>query len=478
MRMTYGRIQAGAMPGHSSLAVGGILTATLLCVGGALLVTVYESVLPLLFPLLLTAPIVFFLSLERERGRAEIAIFARSIAVGMVAAGIASYYAYVQLDPYQLGSDAASFYELSSQSGPARTLQDLRTITEGAGAVVLWGWFYDLAAIVGFPREPYVGISINIVIVAVAAVISLRSARCLYGEDDYRFSRLILFFTIAGNMWLFAGLHLRDSSIFLIVVMLAHFWIAYLAELKHSKVVVAVMATLLSMPLLEVLRKEFFYIPLMVGFIALLCLNFSRGRGDTRFITLVSIFFGLALAGVGLVAFGEDVQRLLFTGQQTYSEAAIADARSGSLGTALIVEQPLLIRIGLGVPYLFYFPIPFWSGFSGEGAILLFKSINAVAFYFISAFLFAGGFLILSDKRLRSPAFLFVLLVPFAFSISVALTSLESRHLGVFMSLFFLIGLLPDLRETAERNLVRFSLILIVVVVALVHAAWFALRYA
>jgi hypothetical protein len=316
------------------------------------------------------------------------------------------------------------------------------------------------------------------VLVAATAVVCARSASCLYGEDDYRFNRLILFFTISGNMWLFAGIHLRDASILFIIMLIAHAWIAYLSQLEHRKFAIAAIATLIAMPILEVLRKEFFYVPLLMGALALFCLNFSRGRGDNRFITLVSIVFGLVLAAVAIAAFGEQIQTLLLSGQETYATNAIENARSGSLGNALIVEQALPIRVALGVPYLLYFPIPFWAGFADESALLGFKSLNALSFYFISAFLFAGGFMILTIKQLRSPGFLFTLLVPLVFSVTVALTSLESRHFGVFLPLIFLVGLLPDYRVASERRLVRFLLALTFASVVLIHLAWFVVRYA
>jgi hypothetical protein len=463
---------------RTSVANEALVTVVLFAVAAAILVAMYGSALPLLFALLLFAPAALCLTLLPNRTSADMRVFGRSFAIGLLAAGIASYYAIVLLDPFQLSSDASSFFELSSQAGPARSLQDLQTITEGAGAIVLWSWFYNLAALFGFPREPYIGILINVFLVAIAAVVCARSARRLYGDDEYRIRRLILFFTISGDMWLLAGVHLRDSVIFLMIALLTHAWIVYLSDLKHSRIIVAVLATVIAMPVLQVMRKEFFYVPLMVAFIAIVCLNFSRGRGDDRFITLVSVVGGLLLLLVAAVVFGPQIETLLLAGRETYGGAAIADSRSGSLGTALIVQQPLPIRIALGVPYLYYFPIPFWVGFSDESAIQLFKSINALSFYPISAFSFAGAFLILRNRQLRSPAFLFLVLVPLVFSVSIALTSLETRHLAAFMSLFFLVGLMPDFRNPAERGVLRLSLFFTAASMVLVHAAWFTLRYA
>lgn len=457
----------------------GILTTSLLfIVGGLLSIATYGTPLAMVFPVLLAVPIFFVLVLRRERFPAAAAIFARSFAVGVLAAGIAAYYAIVLRDPYQLASDASSFFELSSRAGPARSLQDLQTITEGAGAVVLWRWFYDISAAIGFPREPYIGVSINVILVASTAVICAASARLLYGEDEYRTGRLLLFFTISGNMWLFAGIHIRDASILFIVMLLCHFWIAYLAQLQHRRVAVAAIATLLAMPLLEVLRAEFFYVPLLIGSVALASLNFSRGRGDNRFISLVSLVFGLVLAATAMIAFGDQIQAMFLTGREGYSDLSLAEARSGSLGTALIVEQPTLIRIALGVPYLYFFPIPFWIGALDPTVIMLFKSLNAVSFYFISAFLFAGAYMIVTNGRLRSPAFLFALGVPLTFSVSIALTSLETRHLGVFLPLFFLVSLMPDFRVLEQRRLLRVTFTLIALMMVFIHATWAVLRYA
>ena len=470
--------RTAAPPAQRLLTRSLLTTGLLVALGGSLLVSTYGSVLALLFPLLLAAPVAFYLLLKARRNTAEVVIFARSFAIGLLAAGIASYYAIVLLDPFQLASDASSFFELSSQAGPARSVQDLQTVTEGAGAVVLWSWFYNAAAAIGFPREPYVGISVNIVLVAMSAFICSRIAQRMYGDDEYRSNRLVLFFSISGNMWLFAGLHIRDGSILFVVMLLCYWWIDYLAQLRHRKLVPAALGTLVAMPILQVLRAEFFYVPMLIGILALLCLNFSRGRGDNRFITLVSILFGLTLIAVAVIAFGDQIQAMFATGQQGYSDLSLQEARSGSLGAALIVEQAAPIRIALGVPYLYYFPIPAWAGFADVTAILLFKSINALSFYFLSGFLFAGIYMILTNKQLRSPAFLFALAVPLAFSVSIALTSLESRHLGVFLPLFYVVALLPDLRADADRRLVKFTMTATVIGMIFIHLVWFALRYA
>lgn len=454
------------------------LSAVLFGLGGGLQIWLYESLAPVVFVLSLAMPVVLALMLRRGTSGQEINIFLRSLSTGLFAAGIASYYAIVLLDVFQLDSDASSFFELASQAGPARSIQDLRTITEGAGAVVLWSWFYNAANFLGFPREPYIGISINVLVVALATVVCARSARAIYGEDEYRFQRLVVFVTISGMLWLFAGIHIRDSVIFLAIAILGHFWISYLSELKTRKLMPALAATGIMMPILQTLRAEFFYVPLLIGAIGLASLNFSRGRGDSRFIMLLSTVLGAILVAVALFIFGDEIQRLLFMGQESYTASSLEDSRSGSLGSALIVNQTLLVRLALGIPYLFYFPIPFWSGLVDQSAIQLFKSLNALSFYFISAFVFVGAFRIAVVPQLRSPAFVFILFTPLLLSAVVAFTSLETRHFGAFLSFFFLVGLLPDSRIETEAKMIRLSFAVVVIGMAIIHGAWFALRYA
>lgn len=464
-------------PGTRRMPMGPLLTTALAIAGSVLLVVSYGNVLPVIFVFILTFPIAGWLATRGVDSRQDLTIFLRSIAVGLLASGIGAYYAVILRDPYQLASDAASFFQLASQAGPARSLQDLATITEGAGAVVLWHWIYNAAAVLGFPREPYIGISANIVLVATSMVVCSRSARSLFGHDEYRFGRLMLFVTICGDLWLFAGLHLRDSSILLTVAVVMHFWVRYLAQLEHKRVMAAMAATLAAMPLLSVLRQEFFYVPLLIGVIGIACLNFSRGRGDTRFITTVSVLFGAALAVIALVVFGRDILNMFSAGQETYGDLVSSQSRSGSLGSALIVERGTFLRIILGVPYLLYFPIPFWTVLTDNSAISLFKGIHAVSFYAISAFLWTGAYMIVTQRHLRSPAFLFVLLVPLVLAVSITLTSLETRHLGVFMPSIFLVALLPDYRVPAERAKLRLALFTIFSVMALVHIAWLAIRF-
>lgn len=455
-----------------------ITTALLFVAGASLQIWLYASILPLVFILLVSSPVFLWLLLRGDTMSAEFSIFSRTLAIGNFAAGIAAYFAIVLLDPYQIASDASSFFEMSSRAGPARSIQDLQTITEGAGAVVLWTWFYDFANALGFPRLPYVGIAMNVLMVAFASIICLRSARSLYGNDEYRFKRLELFFSFSGVLWLFAGVHIRDSVIFFAVVVLAHFWIIYLSQLDKAKLLPAISVTGLLMPGLQVLRNEFFYVPLLIAAIALLALNFSRGRGDSRFIMMLSMLLCTALIFVAAIVFGSQIEQLLLLGQESYGTQSLEEARSGSLGISLIVEQILPIRLALGIPYLLYFPIPFWIGFNGESAVQLFKSVNALSFYIVSAFAFAGMARIALSRQLRSPAFVFVAVTPIALSAVIALTSLETRHFGAFVSFLFLAGLLPDMRDKRDARLTRFLVIMVLLAMSLVHLAWFALRYA
>lgn len=73
----------------------------------------------------------------------------------------------------------------------------------------------------------------------------------------------------------------------------------------------------------------------------------------------------------------------------------------------LIVSQPLPIRLVLGSVYLFVFPIPVWSGFQLESAYPLFKSLNAIYFYFLLPFLVISFRVLWRDAFSRTPLRLF-----------------------------------------------------------------------
>ena len=144
---------------------------------------------------------------------------------------------------------------------------------------------------------------------------------------------------------------------------------------------------------------------------------------------------------------------------------------------SLIINQPLLIRLTLGAIYLIIFPIHFWVGFQFESSYHLFKSFNVIYLYFVIPLLTLTVRQLWKDKSIRSPSMLFLLFLVFGFTLVIAATSLETRHLGAFFVPVFLLALLPDLRLKIVRHNYRQLLIAFLGTVFVIHYMWIIIRF-
>jgi hypothetical protein len=404
-------------------------------------------------------------------------IFTRVFLAGFLMAGVAAVYANHFLDSYQLSSDAGGFHEMAATS-PSRYLPliPLQALHEGALAIKLWAVVYDFFAALGFPRERYVGILINVCAVALTGVVALKMARIVYDHDVIRFKRLILLFSLCGLFWLFASIHLRDSIVLLAVTALAYSWLYFLQKPDLSyRLIVVIASSLLAGAFFGFLRGEFIFVPIATAMAATTALMFGV-QSKRRVISYILIIIGLGVAGWLVLNFGDAIQSTLTRGNQLYAAHGADQNGADSLGMALIVNQPLPIRVLLGSIYLFVFPIPFWSGFQSGTAHHFFKSTNVIFFYFLLPLLVLSLRKVWADKSVRSPAIIFLLLFSTGFTVAIAGTSLETRHFGVFLPPMFLLALLPDFCERSVRVNYKQLLMFTLTGVLLVHLAWVAIK--
>ena len=163
------------------------------------------------------------------------------------------------------------------------------------------------------------------------------------------------------------------------------------------------------------------------------------------------------------------------------TEASLAYSQAGnlegSLGYEFVISQPLPIKLLLGSILLFVMPIPFWSGIEMNSIYFLFKSFNAVYFYFIIPLLFLSFFNFLSFKSLRNTENYFLLFCILGFTSVVVLTSSENRHIGSFLPLFLLFALIPAFKKRIEIRNYTTLLLLFLSFILLVHSAWIYFRY-
>lgn len=456
-----------------------LINITLVCTGMALSLIAYKSLLPTLAAGMFFIPAYLLLMFSPLGGSWERRMFARVFAVGWVMLGVAGIYAELLGDQHQLTSDASYFYDLSVGDSAGLLLHRISELSEGAFAIVIWREVYDAFAFLGFPKDRYIGVLVNVTAVAFAGVLAIKIARYEYGNDSARLRRLILLVSCCGLLWLFAGIHLRDGVVFLAITLLVWVWTWFLNKPGFGlRLWILVGGSILFSSFLVFLRTEFYFIPFAIAAagVAALMLSTERERRRHHFGLLMAALGLLILAGAAMVL-GSRILEILVAERLAYAEHAARQHSSDSLGMSLIVNQPLLIRMVLGTIYLYVFPIPVWVGFQLDSAYNLFRSFNALFFYGLNPLLLLSIGMIMRNKRLRTSHTLFLLFCALGFSIAVAITSLEMRHFGGFLVPVFVIALLPDLTQISVRRNYRELLAAFLTGVLLIHLAWLAVSF-
>lgn len=446
---------------------------------GALINTAsYGSLAPVVVAFIFFAAVQLLLIITPLGGHAEQRMFNRVFAVGFVMAGVAAFYANQLQDASQLFSDAGGFFDMATGKSSGLSLIEIQIVHEGALAIFIWQTVYDFFAALGFEKGRYVGVSINVTAVALSGVIGIKILRRIFGNDDYRFRRLTLLVSACGLFWLFAGIHLRDSIVLLAITALAYTWVYYLDKPDLSwRLGQIVVWTLLALTFLGFLRGEFVFVPIAMTIAAFTALIFTTKQDRRRRVVLFGL---LILGGAAVAAFAmiylQDLIAVLDKGRKDYAEHAGDQHAADSLGMALIVNQPLPIRLVLGSIYLYVFPIPFWSGFQLESAYHVFKSANVVFFYFVLPLLAISLMQLIRHKQVRSTSVLFMLFLALGFTLAISGTSLETRHFGAFLIPIFVLASIPDLRVRNVRLQYKKYLFVVLSGVVVVHLAWIMLK--
>jgi hypothetical protein len=167
---------------------------------------------------------------------------------------------------------------------------------------------------------------------------------------------------------------------------------------------------------------------------------------------------------------------VLQSANEGYFASASRVASRDSLGLSFIVNQPLPIKMLLGSALLFIFPIPVWSGFQLESVYHLFKSFNAIFFYFLTPLFLLSMYKLLRFKKRRTPALIFNLLIVVGFTLAIVSTSMETRHFATFYVPLFVVALLPDLTIKVELKAYKSLLSFFLMTMIMVHFAWGALK--
>lgn len=459
----------------------------------------YSSVEPVLVLAILLAIGLGLLFLPRVGGAAERRAFLITFAIGAFWSGIAAIYANQFGDFFQRESDPAFYYELASTWATGNHVFAQTGIVDSTGPILVWHYIYEFCRAVGLADARYIGIAVNTFFVAATAVVGIKCAR-LIDDGEGRRSRLYgLMFACTPIFWMYAALFMREAMIFFCLTLLLLFWIILLARPSHLRLALLFGASTVAYFSFVYLRGEFVLLPiamLMAGGLALLLATPHSGTGTSHRAYGISILVFTAvlywhpfLLERGGEWFGFLWQ--LSEAQDKYAELArpkidgprpgpdFLGGGEGSLGYDLIINQPDYIRILLGSVYVWVFPIPFWVGFQLESFYHLVKSFHVLYNYlFIPAVAVAIWNAARTFFHQRSALVLFLIFCLAGFTASIAVTSIETRHLGTFMPMFLLLAVTPDWSLAGNRLIYRNFTVLMFVGVIFVHAAWLVLRAA
>lgn len=389
---------------------------------------------------------------------------------------ISSIYLNVFDDSQYKGQDSGFFLELAQGAVFINPNIFGSNFYDGIGAVNFWKLFYDLFYLAGFSKLPYIGVTINTIFVSLSGLFSLKMVKLLYPSDPKRYFRFLILFSSCGLFMLFASLHLRDAFVLFFVTLQSYGWIRFIRYKNSSNFFLLFFITVICSYTLFWLRAEFTALGFgfLAAFLGSFILTNQLSRISQLFLYSLSAFIGITV--VILLLNYTSVISDLVDSSINYSKVG-AEASGGSLGYELIISQPLPIRIFLSSIFLFILPVPFWSGMEENSIYYLFKSLNAVYFYFIIPLIVLSFINFLSFKGLRNTENYFLLFCILGFTTVVAFTSVESRHIGSFIPLFLLFCLIPGFNKTIEKKNYLTLLLLFVCLIILIHTAWIFIKY-
>lgn len=450
----------------------------LLIAGTVLSVVAYASIEPMLVGCLALLTVYATLRILPLADGIELRVFFVVFSICWFWAGIAAVFANFLDDVSQNRMDAAYFFEIVTQ-GEAATIGvlDLLMSTENGGAMIIWRSLYDAFHFLGFEKGRYIGITVNLSMVALASVVGVKMVKAVFGDDFPRIRRFAVLFGSCGMFWLFAAIHIRDAAVLLTISLLTLSWLAYLASPGFKSALRLFAASIAALLLLGLLRTEYVFVPLAMLGAGLMAFAMGSGpSGDRKGSLLLVLLLLLPPGGYLLLSMQSDLMAAMALGRESYADLSAAEGGAGSLGNSLIVNQILPLRLLFGSASLFVLPIPFWIGFNLDSAYNFFKSLNAMFMYAVVPLFALASWRILMDRSRRRPPVLFLLLLVIGFTLSVAYTSLESRHLGGFLVPFLVLAVLPDLSQGRDIRAYHRLLLVFLCLMCLVHVAWLALK--
>jgi len=448
----------------------------ILSLGILLNLVAYNSIQPVLIGALFLFGFMSLLGLKGFGGREERRAYLLVYSVGWFWAGVAAFMAFANDSSQIVATDADHFFSLATDVELSGIdLKGIVNISEGAGAILVWRYLYDFLSSIGFDKGRYIGVNLNVALVALSAVIGVKIVKNVFGQDGVRIRRFTIVFALCGIFWLFAALHVRDAAVLFAVSLLIYFWVRYLVSSSVVNLLQLSAASLTAFLLFGLLRAEFSFVPFAMLVAGLAAAIFESKVSSKRVILIVVL--ALPVTSYLLISTTPELLEHLISNKEQYADFALQESNRGSLAYNLILNQPIPIRLVIGFVYMLIFPIPFWVGFQLESPYHLLKSFHALFMYAITPLFILAVWRIIASKTHRTLPILFLFFITVGFTLSIAFTSIETRHLGVFLPALLVITMLPDLTATRDLLAYRNILALFLSFMFLLHLAWIALKF-
>jgi hypothetical protein len=397
---------------------------------------VFGSFKPILTAMLVFFPswvLVFLLTFERPSIRWG---YVWLLSFYWFCAGIAALWDSSQGTPFTTFIDADFFYRFLMSEHIGNNLEEIRRRADASLAIIIWHWFYYIFQEFGLGTGAYIGIVVNIVSMAGTAVICAEMLRYIEPYDSNKILKLFLAFSLNGTFIIFVTIHIRDAFVCFAIALFSLFWVRYIANKSIINLLIVLGTSFLSYLAMRYLREEFQFLPVGEFGAAVASLMIARDgtRGQRTWFRIIGIGAALVLVVV-LQAFSQGISSALTAGTDLYTEESARFADNNSLGMALVVNQPLPIRLIFGPPYSLLMPLPVWVGFESGTVYHIGKSLGAAFAYFFVPALIARIWFMVKWPASRQAAIVFLLAVFMSFLLAISITSLESRHVAAFMPL-------------------------------------------
>jgi len=365
--------------------------------------------------------------------------------------GFASIYAGGYF--FSHGDDPIKLYELAISEVSINEL----LLMENGASLSLFKFFYDVFLFINIPSEHFIGSMLNISLVTLSFVVGYKVIslmRPITLKDIHWYRNIYL---TSGMFILFAAIHLREALIQLSFILLILLWVSSLENVSLKKIVLISLFTIITIPYFKLLRTEFEFAPIVIILSAYLSLFLSDESKRLK----ISLIFFIFLSSAFMLFFNYQEVALFYTkfetvgfnGVNSYLAANDLESSSDSLGNNLIMQQPMYIKLFLANAYLFLSPFPFYQGIfslsNDSEAYFLFKSLHALQMIFVVPYFLLTLRNIFKMKYFRNTSTLFLTTLFVGFTSAVALTSLETRHHGIFILLMFILMIIygPKWRE-------------------------------